>query len=280
MQYSNKYLNTALVATFNAGKAILDIYQNGDFQVELKADNSPLTLADRTSHRIISESLLQTGLPILSEEGKEIPYEIRKNWDLFWMVDPLDGTKEFINRNGEFTVNIALINNQLPIAGIIYAPVLDLLYVGFAGKGSFRIVHASKQPSRIDIEHPPQHTEKLPFLRPCPKFTAVASRSHSNENTQSFLEALQREHGEIEIKSGGSSLKFCLIAEGSADVYPRFGPTYEWDTAAGQAIVEAAGGRVYEAGTGKGLKYNKERLLNPEFVVTGVQGSRDLRTEG
>ncbi|HNS17414.1 MAG TPA: 3'(2'),5'-bisphosphate nucleotidase CysQ [Bacteroidales bacterium] len=264
-----KYLNVALTATLKAGAAILDIYRQGDFQVEMKADCSPLTLADRRSHQIITDHLRRTDLPVLSEEGKEIPYGTRKNWELFWLVDPLDGTKEFISRNGEFTVNIALIHQQNPVAGLIFAPVPDLLYAGIAGKGSYRMTNASGAPAGFDLDHFQQQAEALPLVQPGKKFTTVASRSHSNEKTQTFLEALRREHGEIEIKSGGSSLKFCLIAEGSADVYPRFGPTCEWDTGAGQAIVEAAGGRVCEAGSGKYMLYNKQNLLNPGFITYG-----------
>ena len=244
----------------------MEIYRQSDFQVELKADNSPLTLADRTSHAIISESLAATGLPILSEEGKEISYQTRKNWELFWLVDPLDGTKEFISRNGEFTVNIALIYNQLPIAGIIYAPVLDLLYAGFSGTGCFLLAQASRHHCRLDVEHLSQRAETLPLNLTRHTFTAVASRSHSTERTQSYLESLRESHADLEITSKGSSLKFCLIAEGSADVYPRFGPTCEWDTAAGHAIVEAAGGRVV-MGNGGLMRYNKQNLLNDEFIA-------------
>jgi 3'(2'), 5'-bisphosphate nucleotidase len=264
-----KYLNTALTAALKAGKAIMDIYQSGDFQLELKADNSPLTLADKTSHAIISGSLAATGLPILSEEGKEIPYEVRKDWELFWLVDPLDGTKEFIRRNGEFTVNIALISNQLPIAGIIYAPVLNLLYAGLSGKGSVRIADASRLLLQLDFNNLPPQAETLPRVQSDHAFTAVASRSHSNARTQAFFESLRKDHADMELTSKGSSLKFCLIAEGSADVYPRFGPTYEWDTAAGQAIVEATGGRVIESASGGGLRYNKQNLLNPDFIAFG-----------
>lgn len=267
MHIPTHYLNIALTAALKAGETILDIYRKTDFEVEMKADNSPLTIADRSSHEIIHHYLSQTGLPVLSEEGKEIPFETRKNWDRFWMVDPLDGTKEFINRNGEFTVNIALIHGQKPVAGIILAPVLDLLYIGIAGKGSFRITHASQDPSWPETGNMPAHSESLPLKKTRAGLIAVASRSHSNEKTQSYLESLKREHGGIALMSKGSSLKFCLIAEGSADVYPRFGPTYEWDTAAGQAIVEASGGRVDMEGNGNSLSYNKQILLNGEFIA-------------
>ncbi len=263
-----KYLNITITAALKAGEAILEIYKQSDFQVEMKADNSPLTIADQKSHQIICGYLLQTGLPLLSEEGKEIPYEARQKWNLFWLVDPLDGTKEFISRNGEFTVNIALINKQSPVAGIIYAPVLDLLYAGISGIGCFRLVQASRNLSGLDVEHLSQRAETLPLKLSRQKFTAVASRSHSNERTQLYLESLRKDHADMEITSKGSSLKFCLIAEGSADVYPRFGPTCEWDTAAGHAIVEAAGGRVMAA-TGRVLHYNKQDLLNPDFIAFG-----------
>ncbi|MDD5695227.1 MAG: 3'(2'),5'-bisphosphate nucleotidase CysQ [Bacteroidales bacterium] len=261
----------ALRSALKAGQAILSIYQQRDFGVEIKADSSPLTLADRASHKIIMEFLDRTDLPVLSEEGREIPWDERRHWEHFWLVDPLDGTKEFINRNGEFTVNIALIHHQVPVAGIILAPVQDLVYLGMAGKGSFRIDHASIDPAWLDTGTLPAHTGSLPLKQSQQIFTAVASRSHTNPKTQSFLESLEKEHGQVDVKSVGSSLKFCLIAEGSADVYPRFGPTCEWDTAAGQAIVEAAGGRVIVAASGDRLCYNKENLVNPEFVANSYK---------
>jgi 3'(2'), 5'-bisphosphate nucleotidase len=265
------YMELSLTASLKAGEAIMEIYGKPDFGVELKADRSPLTVADRKSHQVIESILSATGLPILSEEGKDIPFETRKDWDLYWLVDPLDGTKEFISRNGEFTVNIALIYRQKPVMGIIYAPVLDLLYAGMAEKGSFRMQGASQRPSLWDQGAVTGLFESLPVEQHRSTFVAAASRSNSNDKTRLYIESLKKEHGEVEFLSRGSSLKLCLIAEGSADVYPRFGPTYEWDTAAGQAIVEHSGGTVMEAGSGKPLRYNKESLLNPEFIALGYR---------
>ncbi len=245
-----------------AGEAILEIYGT-DFAVERKDDASPLTAADLASHRLIVDGLaaLTPATPRLSEESADLSWERRRDWRSFWLIDPLDGTKEFVNRNGEFTVNIALINDHRPILGVIFAPVPDLLYAGAAGVGSQR--------RRRGGEH-----ERIAARRPPARPPVVAgSRSHGQEGLARFLERL----GPHELRTVGSSLKFCLVAEGSADIYPRFGPTSEWDTAAGQAVVEAAGGAVLDT-AGAPLRYNRtESILNPDFLVLADPSARWLR---
>jgi 3'(2'), 5'-bisphosphate nucleotidase len=261
----------------DAGKAILAVYDS-DFAVEHKDDKSPLTLADKRSHEIIAGGLaeLQAGrLPVLSEEGKNIPYEERRDWDLFWLVDPLDGTKEFVKRNGEFTVNIALIQKGRPVLGVIFIPVKNIFYFGAEGLGSFKLVTTDMLSSGTleaivgsSIRLSPDHRSSV-GAPSHPRLTVIASRSHLSPETGAFIDDLKTKHGELDFISAGSSLKFCLIAEGSADVYPRFAPTMEWDTAAGQAIVENAGGRVLRADSRQPVTYNKENLLNPWFIAEG-----------
>jgi len=263
MHYDNN-LKTAIKAALDAGKAILEVYQTADFGIETKKDNSPLTLADQRAHHIIVNALEQTGLPILSEEGKSIPYETRSQWQSFWLVDPLDGTKEFIKRNGEFTVNIALINKGNPVAGVIYVPVTDTLYTGLVGQGAVLITEASKQLAQSEPEQ--CQTTQLPCITH-QSYGIVASRSHLNEETTAFINEMKSQHDNVRVISKGSSLKICMVAEGEADVYPRFGPTSEWDTAAGHAIALASGATVTIANTNEPLTYNKENILNPWFIV-------------
>ena len=202
----------------------------------------------------ICDLLSESGIPILSEEGKEIPYEERKNWNRLWIVDPLDGTKEFIKRNGEFTVNIALIENGKPSLGVIYVPVKNQLYTGAIGIGAEK-----KENGRV-IQMPIEQEKR--------KYRAVGSRSHMSVETEKFFDDLKTRHGEVEIVSMGSSLKICLVAEGTADVYPRFAPTMEWDTAAGHAIAGAAGKSLIDVKTNREMVYNREDLLNNWFVVS------------
>jgi 3'(2'), 5'-bisphosphate nucleotidase len=261
-------ITLALHAAIQAGEEILKIYNDPeqDFTIERKADNSPLTIADKLSHNTIEAALLKTPYPILSEEGKIITYSERKNWQKFWLVDPLDGTKEFIKRNGEFTVNIALVANGDPVMGIIYVPVTKTLYFGEVGQGAWK-VDAVSIVENLTAESIKQSGIFLPEVDTNRKFTAVGSRSHSNRETVAFIKKLELEHGDIEIISKGSSLKIGMVAEGSADVYPRFGPTMEWDTAAGHAIAVAAGKNVTLVDQKTPLKYNKENLLNPFFIV-------------
>ena len=245
-------LSVAKDAALKAGLEIMEIYKSGDFSIESKADDSPLTLADKAAHNKIVSILESTGLPILSEEGCDIPYEERSNWNYFWMVDPLDGTKEFIKKNGEFTINIALINNKESILGVVYAPVLEDMYFAAKGKGAYR----EKEGTAIQINTTKKSLNES-GLR------VVSSRSHMSEETKQFIDSLDNP----EVLSKGSSLKFLLVASGEADVYPRFGPTMEWDTAAAHAIVKEAGGSVSLDDQRTSLFYNKEDLLNPYFIV-------------
>ena len=237
-----------------AGAAILEIYAR-DFSIYEKDDRSPLTEADMAAHGIIVKALkeLTPEIPVLSEESAEIPYETRRTWSRYWLIDPLDGTKEFIKRNGEFTVNIALIDEQQPVLGVVYAPVPNVLYFAVSGEGAFR-QGAGEAPRRINV----QSSHRRPIQ-------VAGSRSHAGESLKQYLSNL----GDHEIVSMGSSLKICLVAEGRADLYPRLGLTSEWDTAAAQAVVEAAGGQLTDI-TMQPLRYNtKESLLNPYFFVFG-----------
>ena len=255
----------AVEAAIRAGSRIMEVYETS-FSVEMKEDRTPLTMADRESHRIISEMLSVTGLPILSEEGRAIPYQERRSWERFWLIDPLDGTKEFVRRNGEFTVNIALVEDQQTVLGVIYAPYLEQLYYASRELGSW--YSPGQTASAGSLEELKGMSRQLRTGQRKGNYTVVASRSHFSPETEEFVQDLQREHPGLEFISAGSSLKLCLVADGSADIYPRLGPTMEWDTAAGQAIVECAGGKVLEFESGQPLMYNKRNLLNPWFVVS------------
>lgn len=247
-----KLAEACMTIAINAGHAILEIYKQDDLGVEVKEDNSPLTLADKASHEVIMKGLSQFDYPILSEEGKEMSYDERKDWETYWCVDPLDGTKEFINRNGEFTVNIALISNKKPVLGIIYVPVKDIIYVGIEGIGAKKGEDGILDPIKVEWKEGNR--------------VAVRSKSHANPAEEEILQ----KYDVTDALSVGSSLKFCMVAEGKADLYYRHGPTMEWDTAAGQAVVEAAGGTVYTGNTEEELfRYNKENLLNGSFLVLG-----------
>jgi 3'(2'), 5'-bisphosphate nucleotidase len=278
---------TSINAAIEAGQAILQVYHSADFKVEKKADKSPLTLADRRAHEVIMQHLSKFDLPILSEEGKNIPYDERKNWDTFWLVDPLDGTKEFIKKNGEFTVNIAMITNHKPVAGVVFVPDKNILYFASNEIGSFKVDigqiadllsgKSGNNDRPLDLSETEAadmlsaligRSTNLPINQSTNQpYTIAGSRSHSTPELEAFVEEKRKEHGEVEFISAGSSLKLCLVAEGRADIYPRTGPTMEWDTGAGQAIVEFSGGKVYQYDTTEPLLYNKEDLLNPWFVV-------------
>ncbi len=257
-------LKTAITASLEAGKAIMAIYNSDDFEIELKADNSPLTKADIASHNVIMTYLKTTAIPVLSEEGKSIPYAERKDWKQLWIVDPIDGTKEFIKRNGEFTVNIALIENQRPVLGVIYVPALGELYFSTKSEGAFKVTADFKN---YAIDTLIEQSAKLPINRDDQTFTVVASRSHRSAETETYVSNLREQHGDLNLITKGSSLKLCMVAEGTADCYPRFAPTMEWDTAAGQAICEHAGFQVIDWETKKPMLYNREALLNPWFLV-------------
>jgi 3'(2'), 5'-bisphosphate nucleotidase len=259
---------TAIKAAIEAGDEIMRIYAT-DFEVEYKADDSPLTIADQASNRVIMSYLEPTEIPIISEENKAIDYQTRKNWPSCWIVDPIDGTKEFIKKNGEFTINIALVEHQKPIFGVIYVPATSEFYVGD--------VHQNKA-IKFTVPTTPYELETLlndaKVLSPktnTDTIEVVGSRSHMNDDTKNFIQSLEQQYQKpVEIVSKGSSLKFCLVAEGKADVYPRYAPTMEWDTAAGQAICSAAGLSVISLETQKEMMYNRENLLNGYFHVTSL----------
>ncbi|KHE91989.1 MAG: 3'(2'),5'-bisphosphate nucleotidase CysQ [Candidatus Scalindua rubra] len=273
IQY-DKLILTTILAAKRAGEAILDVYDS-DFEVEQKDDKSPLTLADKRSHEIIENVLKQTisvtnsTVPILSEEGRETPYDERKKWEYFWLVDPLDGTKEFVKKNGEFTVNIALIHKHKPVLGIIYIPVKDVFYFAAMNIGAYKLENSEILTDDLSIEELIDKSQRLPLSKNNKtSLTVIGSRSHTSEEFSEFVKRLNEKYGNVEFVSSGSSLKLCLVAEGKADVYPRFGPTMEWDTAAGQAIAEQAKCTVINMQTNEPLNYNKSNLLNPFFIVS------------
>lgn len=264
----NQLLITAITAALKAGEEILRIYDDpaSDFQVEKKADNSPLTIADRRSNEIILSYLANTPYPVISEETQATEYAVRRTWETVWIVDPLDGTKEFIKRNGEFTVNIALVHEGHPTLGVIYIPVRRQLYYADLATGAYRIDDIAYTPD-ADWERLGTQAQKLPLRREGDAYIVVASRSHLSPETEEFIRALEQEHANLQLTSVGSSIKICLVAEGTADIYPRFAPTMEWDTAAGHAIACAAGRELYHTDGRTPLTYNKENLLNPWFIV-------------
>ncbi len=261
-------LSQLLQLSLDAGKAILEVYGTA-FSVELKDDRSPLTLADKRSHEILYKGLSEIGgIPVLSEEMKQLPYEERKSWERFWLVDPLDGTKEFIKRNGEFTVNVALIDGTEPVFGLIYVPVTGKLYYALKDYGSYMVSLTTLEVIPTTFNEIIAISKKLPIEHsPAGEFTVVASRSHLSPKTEAYINAQKSKHPIVNIVSAGSSLKFCLVAEGKADAYPRFGPTMEWDTGAGHIIVTETGKRLIRCDTMEVLTYNKPNLLNPDFLV-------------
>lgn len=268
-EHLGKCLLTAISAAKNAGAEILEVYDS-DFDVEYKDDKSPLTLADKKSNAVIESYLADTNIPVLSEEGRQINYEERKDWERLWVVDPLDGTKEFVKRNGEFTVNIALVENNKPVLGVIYVPVRQDLYFGALGIGAYKTEGSVFDD--IDIENAAiddliQVSKKLPIETSRSMFTVIGSRSHMSEETEAYVNGLRKEKGEIEIISAGSAIKLCLVAEGVADEYPRFAPTMEWDTCAGHAIANCAGKAVIDHATQHEMVYNRENLVNNWFIV-------------
>jgi 3'(2'), 5'-bisphosphate nucleotidase len=252
------WLEDVVNIAVEAGRRILDIYER-QFDVTRKEDGSPLTDADRTAHDVIVSRLaaLTPEIPVLSEESAAIDYRERAGWKYFWLVDPLDGTKEFVNRNGEFTVNIALIEDGAPALGVVYVPVTGVCYLAVRGRGAWKETGGC---NRATIRARAYRGGRA---------TVVASRSHRGDAVDRFLANLKSREGEYDTASLGSSLKLCRVAEGAADVYPRLGPTSEWDTAAAQCVVESAGGRVTDL-DGQPLRYNKPNILNPWFLVTGA----------
>ena len=243
--------------TRKAGDAIMAIYSTDDFAVVDKSDNSPLTKADNASNDVINAMLKSSypDIPIISEENKAIDYSERKDWDWFWLVDPLDGTKEFIKKNGEFTVNIALVHNGKPVLGVVGVPARNHIYYAAAGSGAFKIdENGNETPLKVNAPR-------------ADSIALIGSRSHPSPEFDAYLKEMESRYANVDFVAAGSSLKFCLIAEGKADVYPRLGPTMEWDTGAGHAVVLEAGARVKVFGGDSDLQYNKENLLNPFFIV-------------
>ena len=258
-------LKTAIIAAIDAGKATLQYY-NTKLDVEKKSDDSPLTIADLKSNAIIEKQLKETNIPVLSEEGNYLSYAERKKWELLWIVDPLDGTKEFIKKSDQYTVNIALVKKNTPILGVVYAPAIDLLYYGIVGVGAYKIDGVSSVNLTAHVLDN-SSCIKLPEYSTYNDLTIVASRSHLNPETDKFIKKIGEIFGKTDILSIGSSLKLCMIAEGSAQIYPRLAPTMEWDTAASHAIVLASGAGIAIYPSFKDLTYNKENLLNPWFIV-------------
>lgn len=259
------HLQLAIHAALGAGEEILKIYEK-EFSMETKDDSSPLTEADKRSNEVILDALRATGIPIICEEINNIDYAQRSEWDLCWVIDPLDGTKEFIKRNGEFTVNIALTKDGLPVMGIVYLPVIKKLYFGSEELGSF-VVDFDEVDKFQDLDKVLNRSLRLPIdTLPC-DYTIVVSRSHLSRDTEVFIESCRKKYGDIILVNRGSSLKLCMVAEGQAHVYPRLAPTMEWDTAAGQAICEAVGLSVIDKGTNAPMVYNRENLLNNYFLV-------------
>ena len=277
---NERLLTTSLLAALEAGDAIQEIYHTG-FEVEYKKDDSPLTLADKTAHTIIVQHLLEFDIPILSEEGKAISFQERKAWNTLWIVDPLDGTKEFVKKNGEFTVNIALVKDGIPIMGVVYAPDKDLLYFAMQDLGTYKIANPDiirecqdgLKTEHITLKKILKSAQQLPLVNQKKKtYTIVGSRSHATPDLEQFVAEKRDAFGEVDFIPAGSSLKICLVAEGRADIYPRLAPTMEWDTAAGRAVAQYAGTRIYEYESGETLRYNKENLLNPWFIIEGSEG--------
>ena len=276
---NESFLAASLAAALEAGEAIREVYRT-DFQVAYKQDHSPLTLADRSAHDIIVKHLSESGIPILSEEGRAVPFQERNTWKQLWIVDPLDGTKEFVNRNGEFTVNIALVREGTPVMGVVYAPDRNLLYFAMQNLGAYKIsdpeaIGEYRQGRKSDAEslrNILKTADKLPLARRDNQpYTIVGSRSHATPELEKFIAEKRNALGNVDFIPAGSSLKICLVAEGRADIYPRLGPTMEWDTAAGHAVAIHSGARIHEYESGNPLVYNKETLLNPWFIVEGLR---------
>lgn len=252
------FIQIAENAAIDAGRSIIEIYDSDNFETEIKDNATPVTRADKLAHEILTQSLSKTGLPILSEEGMNIDYKERKLWDYFWLIDPLDGTKEFIHKNGEFTVNIALMKANVPVAGVILRPSSGSLYSGAAGYG----IYKKERADTIQF-FPLKKRKTLDELLTKERVRVVASRSHPSAETQSFTTRFKK----VQVMTAGSSLKFMLLLENKAEIYPRFGTTMEWDTAAGHAILNASNRGVYQTDLASELSYNKPDLRNPFFIA-------------
>ena len=263
------FFESAFNAALRAGAGIMDIYNcEQEFLVNLKSDNTPITEADRRSHETIKDYLSRTRIPLMSEEGRDLLYEERCGWDLYWLVDPLDGTLEFIKRTGEFTINIALMVNNRPTVGVVYVPTSGRIYFAIEGRGAWKRIGMIPNPNaQMNISEIMRGAEPLPQTDGAnsPKVVAL-SRSHISPDTHVVVDSLKEKFGEIEILTQGSSLKLCLVAEGLVDIYPRTTPTSEWDTAAGECILNEAGGSIRELEHNSTLNYNKPTLINPNFI--------------
>ena len=273
----------ALIAATKAGEAILEVY-HGEIDVSYKEDDSPLTLADKRAHSAIADHLssdFTSSIPMLSEEGKHTPYEERQGWEYYWLVDPLDGTKEFVKRSDEFTVNIALIKKNRPVLGVVFLPAIGSLYFAAEGLGSYKLEDVGaigqlvagageffeeERPLKQLIEAAIRLPVQQSFSKSTDQLNLVGSRSHGTEALSEFVEKVKQQYRKVDFVPAGSALKLCLVAEGSADIYPRFGPTMEWDTAAGHCVVEQSGGKVVDMEKKAPLDYNKRDLHNPYFV--------------
>jgi 3'(2'), 5'-bisphosphate nucleotidase len=284
-------LFTALRAAARAFPEILSVYE-GSFTVDTKADRSPVTEADRRSNQVITDELSRhSPYPILSEEGRSIPFAERRGWQRFWLVDPLDGTKEFVKRNGEFTINIAFVEGTVPVLGVVYAPLPDLLFFAWEDRdersdgdsgprssgrgGSYKLEGFADIAARLPedlveraVKLPPKEPFDFDETQKKETITVIGSRSHRGPHFSDYVRGLERRYAErVEIRTSGSALKPCLVADGAADIYPRFGPTMEWDTAAPHAVVRGVGKRMVAFESGLELVYNKEQLVNPSFLV-------------
>lgn len=269
-------LHQAIIAAVLGGDEILEIY-NTDFNVEFKEDKSPVTKADKKANEVIKATLHPFNIPIISEEEEQADYSVRKHWKQVWIVDPLDGTKEFVKRNGEFTVNIALIDDNDPVLGVIYSPVFKDIYFSAKGIGAFKInrhdfIPFIEEISKSSSEDLFRVAKKLPLISDRKNYVIVASRSHMSSETYYHIEDIKHHHKDVEIVSTGSSIKLCWVAEGIADEYPRFGPTMEWDTAAGHAILKEAGCELLDFKTNEPMRYNREKMLNNWFIAKRKKG--------
>ena len=254
-------LKLAIDAAIQAGKKIIEIYNSDDFNLEYKLDDSPLTIADTASNKIIENILEASNIPILSEEGNILDFNNRKNLKHLWVVDPLDGTKEFIKKNNEFTVNISLIENSVPVIGVIYAPALNVLYFSEKKLGAYKLFITNLD----EFDH--SNALRLPLVKKFKEYKVLTTRSHLNDKTLDYIDNLKVNNLKVVSVPMGSSLKFCLLAEGLADCYPRFSPCMEWDTAAGQIICDEAGFKVIDLKTMKPIVYNRENLINNYFIA-------------
>ncbi len=261
-------LKTAIIAALGGGEEILRVYHT-DFDIETKSDNTPVTIADKGSSKRILKELSSTGLPSISEEEVIVDYEIRKLWPYFWLIDPLDGTKEFIKKNGEFAVNIALIKGDTPVIGVIYAPAIKELYFSTSGHGSYKLSDAEAFISNTEawFEKLLPASKRLPLHQPPKKYTVVASRSYLSREVNERVQSLKSLYGQVDMINVGSSIKQCWVAEGKAHEYPRFGTTMEWDTAAGQCILKGSGKDLVDFETLRPLKYNKRDMENSFFIA-------------